>query len=346
MGNENALAIIQKAREGGALVFVNQDNFQSGVELYKTEATVIRANPDEFHKIDTKFMPSRPVTDRIGEAAGVEFVSGDVRAETRDDATAGKRTVFIGTAQGKVRMPDGHWRMSAVEEYEFDPVLRAMLDKRVDYITETNRGVFARAAMEYTKAARQRAATGARLRVIRQLTGMPTAFSADDIKKPMVFTRIVQDTSHILDTKEGRTLATMQALGITAESLYGKRQPIEEERVEQMPSVASESDDNFKPADTSGFDDTVPADTASLAAQANPAGSKSPEDQEFENLSVSLEALIESNKEVINRETRTGNPYKLAKEELDSFAATIESRKAMITKITNFLEALKKGATA
>lgn len=343
MGNENALAIIQKAREGGALVFVNQDNFQSGVELYKTEATVIRANPDEFHKIDTKFMPSRPVTDRIGEAAGVEFVSGDVRAETRDDATAGKRTVFIGTAQGKVRMPDGHWRMSAVEEYEFDPVLRAMLDKRVDYITETNRGVFARTAMEYTKAARQRAATGARLRVIRQLTGMPTAFSAEDIKKPMVFTRIVQDTSHILDTKEGRTLATMQALGMTAESLYGKRNDTSD-RVEQLPKSTEDQDDDLKPADTSGIDESTPADTASLADQANPAGTKSAEDQEFEDLTVSLEALIESNKGVLDRDTRTGNPYKLASEELGSFVATVESRRTMTAKITKYLETLKSGA--
>src|SRR5574343_194879 len=128
MGNDNALAIIERAKSQNALVFVNQENFNSGVELYKTEATVIQAKQEEFHNLQGKFMPNRAVTDRIGEAAGVQFVAGDVRAETRDDEIAGKRTVFVATAQGKVRMPDGSWRLSTPEEYEFDPTLRAMLD--------------------------------------------------------------------------------------------------------------------------------------------------------------------------------------------------------------------------
>lgn len=342
----NALTVIENARKQNALVFVNQENYQTGIELYKTEATVIQSKPEEFHNLQGKYMPNRAVTDRIGEAAGVQFVAGDVRAETRDDEIAGKRTVFVGTAQGKVRMPDGSWRMSALEEYEFDPTLRAMLDKKIDYITDSNRSVFARTALEYTKVARQRAATGARLRVIRQLTGMPVNFTQADISRPMVFTRVVQNTAHILETKEGRTLATMQALGMTTESLYGKKPAINEERVEQMPQLKDE--ENLKPADTSGFEqETEPAaDTASLAAQANPAGMKSAEDQEFEELTISLEELLNSNKETLNIATRTGNPYDKGIAELDKLTATIESRKSMIANLTNWLEAMRKGATA
>lgn len=340
MGEENALAVIRRAQDNGALVFVNKENFQSGVELYKTEATIIQAKPDEFHKINNKFMPSRPVVDRIGEAAGVEFIGGEVRSEIREDAIAGRRTVFIGSAQGKVRMPDGHWRQSSVEQYEFDPVLRAMLDKGVDYITDTNRGVFARAAMEYTKVATQRAATGARLRVIRQLTGMPTGFSAEDIKRPMVFSRIVQNTKHILDTKEGRTLATMQALGMTTESLYGKKPSIEEERVEQMPKSDEPQDEDLRPADTSWFDNEA-TDTASLASQANPGGSSiTPDQARFEELTVQLEELLISYKEKLNVTLPSKiNPFTLAEEELKNDYATIESREAMITRTKKFLAA-------
>ncbi len=332
MGNENALAIIERAQKSGALVFVNQENFQSKVELYKTEATVIQARPDEFHNLQGKFMPNRPVTDRIGEAAGVEFVSGHVRSEMRDDAIAGRRTVFIGTAQGKVRMPDGHWRMSAIEEYEFDPVLRAMLDKKIDYITETNRSVFARAAMEYTKVATQRAATGARLRVIRQLTGMPTAFSAEDMKRPLVFTRTVLNTEHILDTKEGRTLATMQALGMNTEALYGKRSD-PEEHVEQLPKSSEPEDEDLKQADTSLSSEEL----AALADKAT--GGQGGIQGEFEELTVQLEALVESNKELLDVTLPSKiNPYQKAKEELENFAADVESRRAMIKRTSDFIE--------
>lgn len=340
---ENALAVIQREQKAGSLVFVNTENFQSDVDLYKTEATVIKARPDEFHNIQGKFMPSRPVTDRIGEAAGVQFIEKTcrVRTETKDDDIAGRRTVYIGSAQGKVRMPDGSWRESAVEEYEFDPKLRAMLDKKVDYITESNRSVFARTAMEYEKVARQRAATGARLRVIRQLVGVPVAFTAEDMKKPMVFTRVVQNTSRILDTPEGRTLATMQALGMTAESLYGKKLP----QADEAPTETVQEED-LKPADTSGFEESAEDITpepgvsaADLAAQANPAGND--EQKKFEELTVRLEELMAAHKDNLDHNLKNGmNPYKLAQAEIDDFGATIESREAMISRTVKFLENL------
>lgn len=346
MGNENALAIINKAKAQNALVFVNQENFQSGVELYKTEATVIQSKPEEFHNLQGKFMPNRSVTDRIGEAAGVQFVAGDVRAETRDDEIAGKRTVFVATAQGKVRMPDGSWRLSTPEEYEFDPTLRAMLDKKIDYITDSNRGVFARTALEYTKVARQRAATGARLRVIRQLTGMPVSFSADDIKKPMVFTRIVQNTAHILDTKEGRLMATAQALGTDISALlFGKNAPVAPAIAEE-PETASSGEPELRNAGSSdaseSYDnESTPADTATLAQQASSIGT-TPSAEEFQQLTIELEEMLLAYKDKLNVNLPSGvNPFNLAQAELGDFNAGIESRKSMIDRTKKFLIACK-----
>ncbi len=343
--DDKAMTIIERAKSSGALVFVNQENFQSGIELYKTEATVIKAKPEEFHKLNGKYMPNKAVTDRIGEATGIQFIASEVRTETRDDAIAGKRTVFVGTAQGKVRMPDGSWRTSTSEEYEFDPVLRALLDKNVEYITDTNKGLYAKAALEYTKVGRQRAATGARLRVIRQLTGMPHSFELADISKPMVFTRIVQNTAHILDTKEGRLMATAQALGADVSSLlFGKNAQIQQMPVESEQNINTDvNEDDLKPADVY-TEDITPSDMEALAAQADPAPSAEESDQkkEFEELTIKLEELLAAHTEKLNVNLPSGmNPYALAKSELDDFSATVQSRKDMIERTKKFLIACK-----
>jgi hypothetical protein len=56
----------------------------------------------------------------------------------------------------------------------------------------------ARHIIELQKAASQRAATGARLRVIRQLTGMPESFAEKNIQKPLYFGRMIQNMKYIL----------------------------------------------------------------------------------------------------------------------------------------------------
>ncbi|MDR2150102.1 MAG: hypothetical protein LBO67_04675 [Spirochaetaceae bacterium] len=146
---------------------------EAKVELYKTEVTELHLAESDFHTINGKLMPNKAATDRIGEACGVQFIQATCQVSTEicDDDICGKRTVFRAEAQGKVRMPDGSWRTSTVDEYEFDPVLRAMLDKNVTELNEQTKKTVGRTILEYTKVARQRAATGARLRVIRQLTG-------------------------------------------------------------------------------------------------------------------------------------------------------------------------------
>lgn len=345
MGNETALAVIERATNLNALIFVNKENFQSQVELYRTEATIIQARPDEFHNISGKCMPNQAVTNRIGEATGINFIAENctVRVETRDDEIAGKRTVFVSTSQGKVRMPDGGWRLSSVEEYEFDPVLRAMLEKNVTELNSTTRPLIARTVLEFTKVGRQRAVTGARLRVIRTLTGMPVTFTKEEITRPMVFSRIVQNTAFILSTPEGKMMATAQALGQDASSLlYGKRS----QQIEQAPAIQEQTseltDSDLKPADTSGFCEDTGMSPAELAVAA---GSISPQ-QEFEDATADLEALIESNKVVLNIDTNGKNPYKLALAEIDDFAGTTESRKKMTAKLNKFITDMKERGLA
>ena len=181
-------------------------------------------------------MPKRAVVDRIGEAAGITFVDGNTRTDVINDPSfGGSCTVYIGRAQGKVRMPDGTWRMSSICEYEFNPTARAMSDYKVTELNaETKKqkktyegkpygNTLAEAILEYKKVARQRANTGARLRVIRELVGMPIDLTEEQIAKPVLFGRIVQNTSHILQSPEGRILATAQALGVDMSSLFGRK---------------------------------------------------------------------------------------------------------------------------
>jgi hypothetical protein len=341
MNGGNALAIVQKAKAAGALVFANMENLETSVELYRTEVTELNLTKDDFHNISGKWMPNRAATDRIGEACGVQFIQATCKVfvETRDDPLCGKHTSFRAEAQGKVRMPDGSWRFSTVDEYEFDPVIRAMLDKNVTELTEAIRKNIGRAILEYSKVARQRAASGARLRVIRQLTGMPQAFDEADIMKPMVFTRVVQNTGYILQTPEGRAMATAQALGVDMSTLFGGRKMLDNTSGEPQGKTDNEPPDDTPPADN---------DTANLAAKAAtddepdfPADSKGETQQqdetEFDRLTGALEEYM-SFKEYLDVTTKSGtNPYKMAQDELASKTATEESRKTMITRIRDFL---------
>jgi hypothetical protein len=210
---QTALAIIEDARTRGALMYVPQ-NIETP-PLYKLEASVIEVEPKDFHEIEGKLVPRKEICDRIGDAAGVDFIAAQcgVRTETHDDEF-GKRTVYIGFAQGRIRLSDGSWRASSVEEYEFDPTLRAKAE-----------GGGERKVLAYVKVARQRASTGARMRVIRQLVGMPTAFEKTAIGNGagLTFSRIVQNTDYILQTPEGKMMAIAMATG-AASSLYGPRQ--------------------------------------------------------------------------------------------------------------------------
>jgi hypothetical protein len=155
MSNSTALTKIEKAQKDGALVFVDKDWLEEKTPLYKPETTELAINKEtECFNISGKFMPKREVVDRIGEASGVDFIFGETKSTTVQDDTCGKRTVYTSYAQGRRLMPDGSWRTSSKCDYEFDPVLRAMLDFDVTELTEETKQKQRKTAMENSTAQR------------------------------------------------------------------------------------------------------------------------------------------------------------------------------------------------
>ncbi len=378
--NENvnkALSVINGAVKNGALTFVSAEDCMAVTPLYKPEVTIIQLrlpqgkdDPNsDVYNISGKFMPKREVVDRIGEATGLIFIHEGCRTwtESYDDDIAGKRTVYISEQQAKKRMSDGSWRTSSVQAYECDPVMRAMLDYGV---TELNaqtkqqkdrwgKKTLAQTILEYTKVARQRAETGARLRVIRELTNMPTAFSAADAAKPLVFGRFAQNTDYILQTPEGRAMASAQALGVDVASLFGGRKLPAQETETPAPAIPSNEPAEALPETTEvpveyeGYSDegadaafdsphtSEPESTSSLAEQAAGAAKTTATDvNEFDALTQSLKQWISTYKDLLDGKFKNGvNPYQIALDELDenNFNASVESRKLMIQRVKDFL---------
>lgn len=355
-----ALAVLQGAVKNGAIAFVTKEDCMAVTPLYKPEISVINLKlpkdkndtSADVYNISGKYMPKREIVDRIGEATGLVFIHDGCKTwtETYEDDIAGKRTVYISEQQAKKRMSDGSWRTSSVQAYEFDPVMRAMLDYNVTELNSQTKQTkdkwgkktLAQTILEYTKVARQRAETGARLRVIRELTNMPTAFSAEDAAKPLVFGRFAQNTDYILQTREGRAMASAQALGVDVASLFGGRK-ISPEENEIAPAVETEQRTALPPSSAEYEeavceDSSVPGNAESLAEQAaQPSG-----ENEFEALTLTLEQLTTTYKDILDTTLKTGqNPYRLAMEELDAnnFNASEISRQEMIKRVKDFLRA-------
>ena len=218
-----AKTLVEKYRLQNHLVYVNEEDLHTQM-MFLPEIVLVNSTPDEFHNINNKFMPKRHQTDRIGEAAGIVFL--EENCGTRTEQIEG-HTVYIGFAQAKKRLPDGTWKTSSICEYEFDPVKRQqesiLTDKQGKYKTEKEQKLL---LLTYQKFGRARASTGARLRVIRELTGMPTAIEAKDIKRAMVFCRIALNTDALLQQPELRETAVKLALG-AKEQIYGPDRQLE-----------------------------------------------------------------------------------------------------------------------
>lgn len=353
MNESTALMKIDAAQKAGSLVFVDKEWATEQTPLYKPEVTEMKINKDtDCFLISKKYMPKREVVDRIGEASGIDFIFGEIRNVTVTDESLGKHTVYIAVSQGRKMMSDGSWRTSSKCDYEFDPYLRAALDYDVTEINEKTKqkqkqgqngpygATLAKYILELQKVATQRANTGARLRVIRELVGMPTAFDAKDIEKPLLFGRMVQNTAYILNTPEGRAMATAKALGVDMGALFGKPS-IQSTLVNDASSETSDSDHEDG---TNQNDDSYAENLASeaLGNNDNPPMKPAQELSKFDQLTKDLEDFIEGYSEELNITMSTGkNPYQLAIEELNDFGASEESRKEMIARIRNFL--VRKG---
>jgi hypothetical protein len=353
MNNITALAKIESARKIGALIFVDKEWLEEKTPLYKMETTELEINKEkECFNISGKFMPKREVVDRIGESSGIDFILGETKSNTVHDDTCGKRTVYTAYAQGRRLLPDGSWRTSSRCDYEFDPVLRAMLDYDVTELTEATKqkqrkdragrpygSTLARYILELQKVAAQRANTGARLRVIRELVGIPIAFEGNDLDKPLYFGRIVQNTDYILKTPEGRNMATAKALGLDVAALFGAKRALPP--AEPAAGANGEGYINVTPEPETTKSATDEAKSETIPDfEAPPSTIAEPQPSEFENLTHSLNEFIAGYSRELNVTTASGaNPYNSALAELKNPNATIETRKDMIDRLRKFLKA-------
>jgi hypothetical protein len=357
-----ALTTIEDAKKKKALICLNEGDFLSSEPLFKPQITEIilevpqgqSSESADCWNIQGKIAPKRHTIDRMGEAAGISFIAETSRnyVELRDDPIGGKRQVFVSEQQGKIRMPDGSWKTSSLESYEFDPVLRALEDQKLNTINEKPLSYQAdkkdkndnsykgkmtgQIILENNKRGRQMAETGARLRVIKELTAMPTALTREQASKPLTFGRWVQNTDYLLSTPEGRLLAAAQATGTQelVAALYGKQ---------ALPGLAEGpiSEPRNVTGDDGGEDAAPPMrNLAAEAAADDPDPAAAQEQGEFVRLTIALEEFYDGFAEQLNRDLPSGNPLKLIQEELDNLAATAESRRALLERIKAYLEKL------
>ena len=207
--------MVEKYRSEKALVFVNDEDLETHA-LFIPEVTLLQVARTDFHSITGKLMPKSHIVDRIGDASGISFVAAE--CSTRKEG----QLVWVGRAQGKKRMPDGMWRVSHVHEYEFDVETRAELDfngkQAAKYRTDKDKTIH---TLELKKFARQRAGTGARLKVIKELVGMATSFDPAEIQGgKLVLARVALNTQRMLEEPEMRNAIIQNAIGAT-EDIFG-----------------------------------------------------------------------------------------------------------------------------
>jgi len=221
--NNTALAVIQEHEKKQDLVFVRPEDLNTQ-KFFVPEVTVLHATPEDFHTISGQMMPKGYYTDRIGQAAGVSFVAENCGVKKDGE------NVYVGFAQGKRRLPDGTWRLSSIHEYELDVDSRA----REDFLSKPDKYKTAidkeKHTLEIKRFARQKAGTGAHLKVIRELVGIPISFKPAQIQKAIVVSRIAVNTDELLSTPGMQQAAIAQAVG-TQQQLFGPGQGNVERKV-------------------------------------------------------------------------------------------------------------------
>ncbi len=230
-----------------ALTFFRPDAIGEVLPLYKIVETSIEATKDEFHNIQGSFTPGKAVLDRIADASGISYLQENcgVRIEKVDPPYYGFTDLrYIGYAQGEVTEPDGTKRRSSICEYEFDVMIRAeeeFLKPNSKYTSDVAKK---RYILSLVKVARARANTGARSRVVRELTGMPTGFKANIFNGnnvTMHFKKVVANPENEMVLKAG-----LDNLFGSSKRLYGEDVPqLESTPKDVTPDAFLEEPDPF-----------------------------------------------------------------------------------------------------
>jgi len=325
---QEAIELIRKYKSENQLVFVSEEDLRTQ-SMFLPEVVIIRSTSEDFHNIQGNFMPKGYQTDRIGEAAGIHFLEENCGTRTEK---VGENTVYVGFAQGKKRMPDGTWRTSSVCEYEFDPIKRAeedfLRDKQGKYNTEKDKKL---AILNYQKFGRQRANSGARLRVIRELVGIPISFKPEEIKKAMIFSRIAINTDQLLEDPEMRQVAVKIALGAQTQ-IYGP--PKEQKMIEADYEVKNGNGDaqGGREGDAGGTQAPAPEQLPPWDEKAESV--KSPEQEE-------IAAHLEELKQFAQIEYLHPDAKAMAQEELAKETHNLEVVVALIDRIKGWLKKYK-----
>ena len=223
----NALAQYQDRKKYNLLARPEDLEIRGPVQV---DLVVVDIDPREVkdggdvHNIQGQFVPGRAAVDRIADAAGVSFVPEKCTVEK-----IGPRC-WVGKAVGRRRRVDGVTFQDVYDEYEFD------VDVREQELVENARAEIQRGGsatevkvmaklrkdvLTLTKFGRQRAATGARLRVIKALTGFKASFKRDELTRPFVMSRVTIDTTKLLATPGLQHEALSHFLGGSAAAAYG-----------------------------------------------------------------------------------------------------------------------------
>ena len=216
------------------------------------------------------FMPSRDKTDQIGSAAGITFV------EEACAVTKIEPRVWVGRATARRMARDGSTQ-TMVAEYEWDAELRAEENAKA-----ASGPKYDRELMQCRKFGRQRADTGARLRVIRALTGIPTAFKQADLKRPLVLARCSRDTEAMMADPALRELLVQQMAG-AAGDVFGpsamRDVTPEPEALPAAPETPLDEETAEAVADAVVDDETTAEPQGFVGAETAPGGSLTDDEQ-------------------------------------------------------------------
>ena len=259
-----------------AIVCARREEIEDMSPQYEPLVTVIEMKEEDFAPVGGgNFYPQKSLQNRMADAAGIKFTEN---CGTRSVGTWVKVSVHaiegglfeavgeyavIGFAQGYRLGPDGQPRTSSVCEYEFNIVDRCNMESFMGKNPPRTLIEARKKLLEFKKFSVRRASTGAQLAVIRELTGIPTAFKKEDTIKPLLLAQVVESNSfkmgvakQLMQTPDGRQAVAGAMFGNTRQ-IFGPSTPApaipESGSMEKVVYPADDFDEPVSPA--GGFSD-------------------------------------------------------------------------------------------